>query len=235
MRSDRRVRPLRAGFLAAAAVTVYGAATGRDTLQWLAKPLMMPLLAADVATGGADIEPGERTVLLAALGAATVGDVLLIDPDDDRRLVAGAAAFAVMQTSYATLWWRRGARPTRPVTVQRLAAWLGAAALLRAKAPTVALPLTAYGATLGTAGVLASDPELAPAALTVGGLNLPDSDPRSRLALGSLLFTLSDGLIVLRRIFARSTRSRRTTEAVILTTYAAAQYLLADPRAHTRP
>ncbi|WP_280511158.1 lysoplasmalogenase family protein, partial [Nocardia farcinica] len=107
MRSDRRVRPLRAGFLAAAAVTVYGAATGRDTLQWLAKPLMMPLLAADVATGGADIEPGERTVLLAALGAATVGDVLLIDPDDDRRLVAGAAPRAGKQTGYATLWWRR--------------------------------------------------------------------------------------------------------------------------------
>ncbi|MBF6150458.1 lysoplasmalogenase family protein, partial [Nocardia nova] len=58
------------------------------------------------------------------------------------------------------------------------------------------------------------------------------SDPRSRLGVGALLFTLSDGLIVLRRIFARSSRSRRVSEGVILATYAGAQYLLADPRAH---
>lgn len=232
--SDPRVRPLRLGYLAAAAVTVYGAATGRDKLQWLAKPLLMPLLAADVVTSGVDIEPTERTVLLASLGAATVGDVLLIDPDDDRRLIAGASAFAVMQTGYAGLWWRRGARPGRAITLQRAAAWLGAAVLMRAKTPTVATPLTAYGATLATAGVLASDPELAPEAAIIGGLNVPDADPRSRLALGSLLFTLSDGLIILRRVFARSTGARRATEAVVLGTYAAAQYLLTDPRAHAR-
>jgi len=232
--SDPRVRPLRLGYLAAAAVTVYGAATGRDKLQWLAKPLLMPLLAADVVTSGVDIEPTERTMLLASLGAATVGDVLLIDPDDDRRLVAGASAFAVMQAGYAGLWWRRGARPGKAITVQRVAAWLGAAVLMQVKTPTIATPLTAYGATLATAGVLASDPELAPEAAIIGGLNVPDADPRSRLALGSLLFTLSDGLIILRRVFARSTRAGRGTEAVILGTYAAAQYLLTDPRAHAR-
>ncbi|WP_043659176.1 lysoplasmalogenase family protein, partial [Nocardia thailandica] len=88
------VRPLRAGYLAAAAVTVFGAVTGRDRLQWAAKPLLMPLLAADLAL--ADPPPAEKAVLIGALGAATVGDVLLIDPDDDRRLVAGASAFAVM-------------------------------------------------------------------------------------------------------------------------------------------
>ncbi|HLS77997.1 MAG TPA: lysoplasmalogenase [Nocardia sp.] len=228
------MRPFRLGYLAAAAATVYGAATGRDRVQWLAKPLLMPLLAADVVTSGADIEPAERTVLLASLGAATVGDVLLIDPDDDRRLVAGASAFAVMQTGYARLWWRRGARPVKALAVQRAAAWLGAALLMRARTPSVAAPLTAYGATLATAGVLASDPELAPEALNVAGINVPDGDPRSRLALGALLFTVSDGLIVARRVFARSTRARRRTEAVVLATYTAAQYFLADPRAHAR-
>src|SRR5690606_8068552 len=135
---------------------------------------------------------------------------------------------------YAGLWWRRGARPTRAIVVQRAAAWLGAAALMRVGTPSVAVPLTAYGATLATAGVLASDPELAPEALNIAGLNVPDADPRSRLALGSLLFTLSDGLIILRRVFARSTAARRGTEAVILATYATAQYLLTDPRAHAR-
>ncbi|WP_069165505.1 lysoplasmalogenase [Nocardia altamirensis] len=227
-------RPFRTGFLAAAAVTVFGALTGREKLQWLAKPLLMPLLAADVVTEGSALDPTDRTVLLGALGAATVGDVLLIDPDNDRRLIAGASSFAVMQAGYSALWWRQGARPRTDIAAPRLLAWLGAAGLLRAKAPAVAVPLTAYGATLGTAALLASDPDLAPNAKTVAGLNIPDTDPRSRLGLGALLFTASDGLIVLRRIFARSDRSRHLTEAVILTTYAAAQFLLADPHAHVK-
>lgn len=223
----------RAGFLAATAVTVFGAVTGRERLQQLAKPLMMPLLAADVARA-ADLDSVDRTLLLGSLGAATVGDVLLIDPDDDRRLIAGASSFAVMQAGYAALWWRRGARPRADIAVPRVGAWLGAGVLLRAKAPSVAFPLTAYGATLGTAAVLASDPALAPDAKTVAGVNVPNADPRSRLGLGALLFTVSDGLIVLRRLFARGARSRRVIEGVILATYGAAQCLLADPRAHAR-
>ncbi|WP_280396246.1 lysoplasmalogenase family protein [Nocardia brasiliensis] len=226
------MRKFRAGFLAAAAVTVYGAVTGRERAQWLAKPLLMPLLAADVATSDATLDKIDRTVLLGALGAATLGDILLIDPDDDRRLIAGASSFAVMQAGYTALWLRKGARPRAAIAGPRLAAWLGAAALLRVKAPAVALPLTAYGATLGTAGVLASDPALARDAKNIAGVNIPNADPRSRLALGALLFTVSDGLIVARKLFARGERSRRVTEGVILTTYAAAQFLLADPDAH---
>ncbi|WP_435832615.1 lysoplasmalogenase [Nocardia vinacea] len=233
LRRSRRP-PFRAAFLAAAAATVYGAVTGREKVQWVAKPLLMPLLAADVATDRAVLDPADRTVLLGSLGAATIGDVLLIEPDNDRRLIAGASSFAVMQTGYSVLWWRRGGRPRPEIAVPRVLAWLGAALLMRAKAPTVAAPLTAYGATLGSAAVLASDPGLAPGAKNIAGLNIPSTDPRSRLGLGALLFTISDGLIVLRRLFARSERSRRVTEGVILATYAAAQYLLADPRAHVR-
>lgn len=228
------MRVFRACYLAAAAVTVYGAVTGRERAQWLAKPLLMPLLAADVARGGAALDPADRTVLLGSLGAATLGDVLLIDPDDDRRLIAGASSFAVMQAGYTALWWRKGARPRVAVAGPRLVAWLAAAALLRAKAPAVALPLTAYGATLGAAGVLASDPALAGGAKNIAGVNIPNADPRSRLGVGALLFTLSDGLIVLRRLFARGVRSRRCAEGVILATYAGAQFLLADPAAHAR-
>ncbi|WP_378734530.1 lysoplasmalogenase [Nocardia brasiliensis] len=228
------MRFFRAGFLAAAAVTVYAAVTGREKVQWIAKPLMMPLLAADVATEETAIAPTDRALLLGSLGAATLGDILLIDPDDDRRLIAGASAFAVMQTGYSALWLRQGARPRIAVAVPRLAAWLGAAGLMRVRAPTVATPLTAYGAALGTAAVLASDPGLAPDAKNIAGVNVPNRDPRSRLGVGALLFTVSDGLIVLRRIFVRGQRARRLTEGVILATYAAAQFLLADPRAHVK-
>ncbi|MEU1985078.1 lysoplasmalogenase [Nocardia sp. NPDC019395] len=226
------MRPFRAGFLAATAVTVLGALTGRQRLQWAAKPLMMPLLAADIATSPADIAPLDRTLLLGSLGAATIGDVLLIEPDDDRRLVAGASSFAVMQTGYAALWWRQGARPRAGAAVPRVLAWAGAVALLRAKAPALAVPLGAYGATLGGAAVLASDPALAPDAESLAGLNLPNADPYSRLGIGALLFTVSDGLIVARRLFARGQRSRQVIEAIILATYGGAQFLLADPGAH---
>lgn len=227
------MRPFRAGFLVATAVTVTGALTGRQRLQWAAKPLMMPLLAADIATSSADIAPVDRTLLLGSLGAATVGDVLLIEPDDDRRLVAGASSFAVMQSGYAALWSRYGARPRIGVALPRVLAWAGAAGLLRAKAPALAAPLSAYGLTLGSAAVLASDPALAPDAKNIAGLNVPGSHPRSRLGLGALLFTVSDGLIVARRLFARGQRSRRVLEAIILATYGGAQFLLADPEAHT--
>ena len=228
------MRPFRVAYLAAAALTVAGAVTGRDRLQWIGKPVMMPLLAADAVRAGDALAPADRRLLLGSLAAETVGDVLLIDPDDDRRLVAGASAFAVMQTGYSALWWRRGARPRIAVALPRIAAWAGAGALLRVRAAGIAIPLSAYGATLGTAAVLASDPGLAPGVKTVAGMTLPSSDPRSRLGVGALLFTLSDGLIVLRRLFARTSRARRISEGVILGTYAAAQLLLADSRVHRR-
>ncbi|MFD3595792.1 lysoplasmalogenase [Nocardia sp. NPDC058640] len=226
------MRGLRAAYVTAAAVTVFGAVTGRDRLQWVAKPLLMPLLAADSVANG-DLVPTERTILLGSLAAATVGDVLLLDPDDDRRLIAGASSFAVMQTGYSILWWQRGARPRPDIAVPRVVAWLGVAALLRAKAPNLALPLTTYGATLGTAATLASDPTLAPDAKTFAGVNIPNADPRSRYGVGALLFTISDALIVARRLFARTDRTRRLTEGTILATYAAAQYLLTVPPRNT--
>ncbi|WP_256255880.1 lysoplasmalogenase family protein [Nocardia seriolae] len=118
-------RPFRAAFVGAAAVTVFGAVTGREKLQWAAKPLLMPLLAADVAVNGKYLDRTDRTVLLGSLAAATVGDVLLIEPDDDRRLIAGASSFAVMQTGYSWLWFRHGGRPRAQIAGPRLAAWWG--------------------------------------------------------------------------------------------------------------
>jgi uncharacterized membrane protein YhhN len=139
-----------------------------------------------------------------------------------------------MQAGYSALWWRRGARPRAAVAAPRVAAWLGAGALLCSRAPRLALPLSGYGAMLATAAVLASDPSLAPEAKTLAGMNLPYHDPRTRLGLGALLFTASDGLIVLRRLFTRTRRTRRITEGIILATYAGAQYLLTDPRVHAQ-
>ncbi|GGK52347.1 lysoplasmalogenase [Nocardia camponoti] len=216
---------IRLAYVAAAAVTVAGAVTGRDRWQQVAKPLLMPLLAVEVAK--AELPTAERRIALGSLAAATVGDVLLLDPDDDRRLVAGASSFAVMQTGYSTLWARRGGRPRAQVAVPRVLAWLGAAGLLRAKAPNLAVPLSLYGLTLGTAATLASDPKLAhPSPRVIAGLVVPTRDPQTWLGVGALLFTISDATIVARRLFARTDQQKRVAEGFILTTYAAAQYLM---------
>lgn len=215
-------------FLGATTATVVGAVIGNERIQQVAKPLMAPALAVRVLRRRADVDAADAGLLLAGLAAATVGDVFMIEPDDDARLVRGASSFAVMQAGYSTLLARHGARPTAPALVPRLAGWLGAAGVLRSRARTVSTPLTAYGAVLGTTSTLSADPALAPGATVVAGTALPNADRRSWLALGGMLFTGSDALIVVRRLFVRGEGGRRAAEGVILASYAAAQVLLVE-------
>ncbi|OZE80437.1 hypothetical protein CH294_13720 [Rhodococcus sp. 14-2483-1-1] len=202
-----RVRRARGAALVAGAVTVVGAWTGSTPLQRIAKPLIVPAL----ATG---LDPARDRVLLAGLAAATAGDVLLIDPDDDSALEWGARAFAVMQGSYACLLLRRGARPAPIDAIPRYAGWAAAAVLLARRQPAVASTLSAYGAVLATTSTLSA---VSPAR---GG--------DRRLMIGGALFTASDALIVFRRLFLSEERHRRTAEAIILSTYVAAQVLLVE-------
>ena len=214
----------RAVWAAASAVTIAGALADRPGLQRGAKPLIVPSLALAVRPR----DTVDAALFGAGLAAATVGDVILLEPDDDRRIVRGASAFAVMQGAYSVLLWRRRARVTTPAAVPRVAGWLAASALLRTRQPAVAAPLAAYGLALGAATTLASDPALAPGSRAVGGFVVPNRDPRSRLALGALLFMVSDALIVLRRVLLKGETARRATEGVILATYAGAQVLLVE-------
>ena len=125
-------------------------------------------------------------------------------------------------------WCGAGRGVSAPAAMPRVAGWLAAVALLRTRQPAVAAPLAAYGLALGAATTLASDPALAPESRAVGGFVVPARDPRSRLALGALLFTVSDALIVLRRALLKGERARRATEGVVLATYAGAQLLLVE-------
>ncbi|EOM77140.1 lysoplasmalogenase [Rhodococcus rhodnii] len=214
-------------FYAATAATVAGAIVESEDVQRVAKPLIAPALAVGVLRRpGADRV--DRALLVAGLAAATVGDVHMIRPDDDRSIVRGASAFGVMQACYSALLLRRDARPTAPAALPRVAGWAAAALALRSGSRPVAAPLSAYGLALGTSTTLASDPALAPGARAVAGVVVPGSDPRSRLAAGAASFTVSDGLIVVRRLFVRGRRARAFAEGAILATYATAQALLVD-------
>ncbi len=55
-----------------------------------------------------------------------------------------------------------------------------------------------------------------------------DGSTRRMLAVGGTLFTVSDGLIVWRRLFLNTQRPRRRAEGAVLATYAIAQLLLVE-------
>ncbi|WP_068155125.1 lysoplasmalogenase family protein [Rhodococcus phenolicus] len=215
-------------FAAATAATVVGGVLGNEKLQRVAKPLIAPALAVRVLRRGRDTDRVDTALLLLGLAGATVGDVFMIDPDDDRRLVRGASSFAVMQASYSTVLARHGARPHAVAAVPRAVAALGAASLLAAKSRNVAAPLTGYGALLATTATLAADPVLAPGSAQVAGMPLPSADRRSWLGLGGFVFTLSDGTIVGRRVLLTNEKARALAEGFVLATYAAAQLLLVE-------
>lgn len=215
-------------FAAATAATVVGAVVGNERVQQIAKPLIAPALAARVLRKRSETETADTALLLAGLAAATVGDVFMIDPDNDARLIKGASSFAVMQASYSALLLRRGARPTRAALRPRTSGWSTASGLLRAKAPSVSTPLTGYGLMLGTTSTLSADPALAPQSKAVLDVVVPNKDRRSWLGLGGVLFTASDGLIVVRRLFIRGTAGRAAAEGVILASYAGAQLMLVE-------
>ncbi|MEH6796840.1 MAG: lysoplasmalogenase family protein [Rhodococcus sp. (in: high G+C Gram-positive bacteria)] len=201
------MRRARVAALVSGGVTAVGAWTGSMPLQRIAKPLIGPALACG-------LDPARDRVLLAGLAAATVGDVLLIDPDDDSALEWGARAFAVMQCTYTYLLVRRGARPALIDAIPRYAGWAAAATLLAGRQPAVASTLTAYGAVLATTSTLSAR------SVSRGG--------DRRLVIGGVLFTVSDALIVFRRLFLTEDRRRRAAEAVVLSTYVAAQVLLVE-------
>ena len=210
----------RTAFASASAATVLGAVLGADRLHRFAKPLIAPSLMAGL--------PKPASTLGLALTAATVGDVLLLDPDDDSRILHGAASFAVMQGCYCGLLRARGARVTVSAAAPRAAGWLLAVVSMAARSPDVAPGLGAYGLTLASMSTLAADPTLVPGARTAAGVVVPGADPASRIALGGVLFTVSDALIVARRLLLTTESHRRAAEGVILATYAVAQLFLVE-------
>ncbi|MFI5722518.1 lysoplasmalogenase [Streptomyces cyaneofuscatus] len=97
--AGRFARPLLIAFLLAAAVDLVGLLAGLDTVHLVAKPLLMPLLAAYAAVRG-----GPR-LLIAALLFGWGGDVFLL-ADNDLAFLLGMGSFAVGHVCYLTLFGR---------------------------------------------------------------------------------------------------------------------------------
>ncbi|MFD4568206.1 lysoplasmalogenase [Streptomyces sp. NPDC058467] len=199
--NPRLARVLLVSFVVAAVVDLVCLAAGYDPGHRIAKPLLMPLLAAHAGVRG-----GPR-LLVAALLCGWGGDVLLLS-DADPAFLVGMASFAAGHVCYLLLFRRARrtprARGARLATVYALALvatvtllWPDLPAGLRVPVAGYSLLLTAmaYGAT--RLGLVAG--------------------------LGGALFMLSDTLIA---TGVADWPQLPRPDFWIMLTYAAAQYLL---------
>ncbi|GAA3054592.1 hypothetical protein GCM10017562_18760 [Streptomyces roseofulvus] len=189
-------RALLGAFLLAAAVDLGSLLAGADTGHLVAKPLLMPLLAAYAAGRGAPAP------LLAALLLGWGGDVLLL-LDADAAFLAGMGSFALGHVCYLVLFGRRrtppalGAVYALALTGTLVALWPDLPADLRIPVAGYSLLLAATAYRAGSLGVLAGT--------------------------GGALFLLSDTLIA---TGIAEWPQLPVPDFWVMLTYIAAQYLL---------
>ncbi|MFD5766752.1 lysoplasmalogenase [Streptomyces sp. NPDC127049] len=147
-------RVLLGAFLLAAAVDLGSLLAGAETGHLVAKPLLMPLLAAYAATRGAP------KLLVLALLLGWGGDVLLL-LDADWAFLAGMGSFALGHVCYLTLFGRRRTSPALgalyavALAGTVVALWPGLPADLRIPVAGYSLLLTAMAYRASSLGVLA--------------------------------------------------------------------------------
>ncbi|MFF9500241.1 lysoplasmalogenase [Streptomyces sp. NPDC014656] len=189
-------RALLGAFVLAAVADLGSLLAGADTGHLVAKPLLMPLLAAHAATRGAP------KLLIAALLLGWGGDVFLLF-DADWAFLVGMGSFALGHVCYLTLFGRRrtspalGALYALALTGTVVALWPDLPADLRIPVAGYSLLLTAMAYRASSLGVLAGT--------------------------GGALFLLSDTLIA---TGIADWPQLPAPDFWVMLTYIAAQYLL---------
>ncbi len=187
----------------------------------LTKPLLMPTLAASLATA-----PGSsptKTAVLAAQAGSWVGDVALLS-ERRRPFVIGTTGFAAAHAAYVTGFARRRTTSSRLVdeTPARALAGLWAATA----------PVMAWNARReGVAPVVATY-SAALTSMVVSATRLDPSVPASTrriAAAGGLLFLLSDSTLGFRKFVLDDPPP--AMEGTVMATYTAAQFLLSEAAA----
>ncbi|MFB6831921.1 lysoplasmalogenase [Streptomyces hydrogenans] len=189
-------RTLLGAFVLAAVVDLGSLLAGADTGHLVAKPLLMPLLAAYAATRGAP------RLLIAALLFGWGGDVFLLF-DADWAFLVGMGSFALGHVCYLTLFGRRRTSPALgalyavALVGTVVALWSDLPADLRIPVAGYSLLLTAMAYRASALGVLAGT--------------------------GGALFLLSDTLIA---TGIADWPQLPAPDFWVMLTYIAAQYLL---------
>lgn len=202
---------LAALLVASGANTIRADYAGARWQVYVCKPLTILAAMAIAASGTSGPGSPYRTLVLTGLAWSLLGDVFLMLPE--KRFVAGLASFLVAHLCYVGAFAAAAPAPA-PVLLLLTAAAIGLAVvwplwphLGRLRGP-VALYVVAIVALLWQAT----------------GWAATSGAPRAQLAAaGALLFTVSDGVLAHNRF----RRPFRAAQAVILTTYFIAQWLIA--------
>lgn len=211
---------LRAAYLGLAAADTALSGSGRPgahRARRYTKPLLLPILGASlIADPVARRSPLFRTTLMGQ-AAGWCGDVALLG-DGPRDFARGATAFGAGHAAYLSgILPHRSGGPGVPARAIAGMWAVTAPGVIRAagrEAWYLAPVLTCYTAAL--AGTAAS--------ATMMGDTIP-APARRRLVAGGLTFLVSDGALGLRRFLWRD--APPVLEAVVMATYAAAQFLIA--------
>lgn len=217
-------QPERLLFAASSTIATAAAASERHGLLRVFKPLIGVSLAGTVVRGWRRRQATDNVLLLGAVAGSTCGDVVLQSPKalgEDAKasgnsLNSAALAFGVAHVCYQVTAWRQGARAHPGMLAVHGAGLVGLASQAARHDPRVLPAAAGYGglvamtSALGTSGLLAA------------------RNKNSRFAAGSVLFLVSDALILLRRMYLQRNLPRAIAEVGVMSTYTVAQRSLVD-------
>lgn len=178
---------------------------------WVFKPLTTALLILLAAILPGQVAARYRRAILAGLFCSLWGDVFLMLPSD--RFVAGLASFLVAHLCYIRAFtipagFRRSVRIAVPFALY----YVLLLALLWPRLGDLRVAVAVYGAVLATMGWQAAERWAA-----------TGTAPAAGAAAGAVLFLASDSVLAVDRFVAPFQASR----LVVMTTYIAAQWLIA--------
>ncbi|KAA1415465.1 lysoplasmalogenase [Nocardioides humilatus] len=212
---------LKAAYVALAAVDTALSMSERPVAhkaRFVTKPLLMPTLAASLAT-----TPGAssaRIPVLAAQAAGWVGDVGLLS-EEKKPFVVGTTGFAVGHAAYLAAFVPRRRREPGLVRDPRARVL---AAIWATNAPLMAWQARRAGVAPVVGGYSAALTSMVVAATRLG----PDQKPAARrlIAAGALTFLASDSILGLRKFVLRDPDPR--LEGAVMATYTGAQFLISE-------
>lgn len=194
-----------------AALAIHADLRGRRRQVYLFKPLATLLVLAACLAAEPSTDVAYRWLVAADLACSLAGDVFLMLPRD--RFVAGLASFLVAHLFYLAAF-ARGVEPGRAMWALGIyAVAVGVlVAILHPHLGRLHRPVTAYAIALGLMAWVAVE--------RWAGLGTAQA---ASAAVGGALFVVSDATLAVNR-FARPFRA---AQPIVLTTYWAAQWLIA--------
>lgn len=215
MRTSSR---LTLGYVALAAVDAWLAGSSRPAAhrtRRLTKPLLMPVLAASLATDDRARRSPLRTTTLVAQGLGWGGDVALLGAGN-RAFALGAASFGAGHVAYLSGLVRHRGGPTAGARATAAAYAVGGPAMAFGAArehPALGAEVLAYTGLLSS--VLGAATALGPSVSPIA---------RRLTVAGAATFVLSDSVLGTRLFLWRGSPDR--LESVVMATYTTAQLLI---------